>query len=299
MDYPLVYEVDNLLGQHGRGSGVNKSYVCPFHDDDTPSLSVNLETGAWLCFGCGAKGNIGQLYYKLGEQEPEDRKIERLYRLAQEDTSVQLKEPINMVPLANEYIRQAETVSGRRAFESFCRSRPIDPDVLRRFGVGYRPEKKALTFPYYENDGRVAGIRYRHVDTGAKWYEGGSRRVLYGIPEVVGRGEVIICEGESDTLATAGRADPSMGVCGSPGAGVSSAVWSLWGLDLLFASRIYFAFDNDEAGDKGADAGMQVLGTERCVRIRPTLGKDMCEHYLNGGTLDEILNSQSGYRVLE
>ena len=30
---------------------------CPFHDDRTPSFNVNLDTGLYNCFGCGAKGN--------------------------------------------------------------------------------------------------------------------------------------------------------------------------------------------------------------------------------------------------
>jgi DNA primase len=29
---------------------------CPFHDDNTPSLSINAETGKFHCFGCHAKG---------------------------------------------------------------------------------------------------------------------------------------------------------------------------------------------------------------------------------------------------
>lgn len=31
--------------------------LCPFHDDHNPSLSVNLETGAFACHACGAKGS--------------------------------------------------------------------------------------------------------------------------------------------------------------------------------------------------------------------------------------------------
>ena len=30
---------------------------CPFHDDDTPSLSVTPEKGLWRCFGCGEGGD--------------------------------------------------------------------------------------------------------------------------------------------------------------------------------------------------------------------------------------------------
>jgi DNA primase len=30
---------------------------CPFHDDDTPSLSITPEKGLWRCFGCGEGGD--------------------------------------------------------------------------------------------------------------------------------------------------------------------------------------------------------------------------------------------------
>jgi len=31
---------------------------CPFHDDHTPSCSINLEKGIFNCFGCPAEGNV-------------------------------------------------------------------------------------------------------------------------------------------------------------------------------------------------------------------------------------------------
>ena len=36
-----------------------KGYVglCPFHDDTSPSLSVNAKTNLWQCFGCKAGGD--------------------------------------------------------------------------------------------------------------------------------------------------------------------------------------------------------------------------------------------------
>ncbi len=38
------------------GRGPWRSASCCFHADKTPSLRVNVETGAFRCFGCGAKG---------------------------------------------------------------------------------------------------------------------------------------------------------------------------------------------------------------------------------------------------
>lgn len=38
------------------GRGRWRSVVCPFHDDAHPSLRVNVDTGAYKCMACGAKG---------------------------------------------------------------------------------------------------------------------------------------------------------------------------------------------------------------------------------------------------
>lgn len=53
---PLAYyatELDAL-----RGHGQSATARCPFHDDQHPSLSVNLDTGAFRCRvpACGANG---------------------------------------------------------------------------------------------------------------------------------------------------------------------------------------------------------------------------------------------------
>ena len=32
--------------------------LCPFHNEKTPSFSVNAELGFYYCFGCGAKGDV-------------------------------------------------------------------------------------------------------------------------------------------------------------------------------------------------------------------------------------------------
>lgn len=36
--------------------GKQTNVRCCFHDDKTPSLSINRHTGAFYCFGCGASG---------------------------------------------------------------------------------------------------------------------------------------------------------------------------------------------------------------------------------------------------
>lgn len=38
-------------------SSLSQKIICPFHDDERPSMLVNLEQGRWYCFGCGLSGD--------------------------------------------------------------------------------------------------------------------------------------------------------------------------------------------------------------------------------------------------
>ena len=38
---------------------------CPFHDERTPSFTLNPDKGLYKCFGCGAGGDVIKLYREL------------------------------------------------------------------------------------------------------------------------------------------------------------------------------------------------------------------------------------------
>jgi len=55
--------VDLLALVQSRGIDLNKNGksflgLCPFHNDKTPSLSINPNKNLWQCFGCGAAGDV-------------------------------------------------------------------------------------------------------------------------------------------------------------------------------------------------------------------------------------------------
>src|SRR5260221_5582328 len=52
---------------------------CPFHEDDTPSLSIRREDGAFFCHGCGAKGTSLVGFYEMYSKEPYLDVISKLY----------------------------------------------------------------------------------------------------------------------------------------------------------------------------------------------------------------------------
>jgi DNA primase len=41
-----------------KGKGMWRQALCCFHEDRTPSLSVNVETGHYRCFACEAGGDL-------------------------------------------------------------------------------------------------------------------------------------------------------------------------------------------------------------------------------------------------
>ena len=50
--YGLMQGTEEKTSKHG----LELRLRCPFHEDKTPSLSINAETGKFHCFGCHAKG---------------------------------------------------------------------------------------------------------------------------------------------------------------------------------------------------------------------------------------------------
>jgi hypothetical protein len=51
---PRAYYEAQGMKLLGGGEWVNA--VCPFHKDTNPSLRIKIETGAYRCFVCGARG---------------------------------------------------------------------------------------------------------------------------------------------------------------------------------------------------------------------------------------------------
>ncbi len=130
--------------------GQNYWACCPFHDEKTPSFSINPAKGFYKCFGCGKFGDaidfvqehegmsyvealqyIGKKYNITIEQEaltPEER------------TSHSLKESLFiLLNFAGKYfVKQLwEQSEGMQIGLSYLRERGFSDALLKEFGIGY------------------------------------------------------------------------------------------------------------------------------------------------------------------
>ena len=129
-----------------RKAGKNYTGLCPFHEEKTPSFSVNEERGFFHCFGCGVGGNaftflcrlegisfpeaVRRLASKVGislpeaPDDPHAREQARLYRLNS---------------LARSYFRHCLLGNAGGEARDYMEQRGIRADIAERFQLGYAP----------------------------------------------------------------------------------------------------------------------------------------------------------------
>ena len=145
-----------------RRTGRNQMGLCPFHSERSGSFSVNDETGRYMCFGCGAKGDVFNFVQQI-EHVDFVGAIEKLagkYGVELRYTSgantgerKHRKELQELMERAVEWYhhRLLESPDAREARE-YLRSRGLAGDVARNFRLGWAPDdwdalSKALGAP--------------------------------------------------------------------------------------------------------------------------------------------------------
>src|SRR3982750_1006048 len=124
---------------------------CPFHNEKTPSFTVNDDKGFYHCFGCGAHGDairfltdqrgmqfmdaVKELAAKAGLDvpAPDPQAKERADRVSSL-TDV-------MAEAARYYAEQLNGIAGADA-RDYLKRRDIEPGMIQRFGLGLAPDSR-------------------------------------------------------------------------------------------------------------------------------------------------------------
>ncbi|MDH5542654.1 MAG: DNA primase [Nitrospinota bacterium] len=130
-----------------RKSGANFVALCPFHQEKSPSFSVNRSKQIFHCFGCGEGGNVISFVMKFENLTF----VEALKELA-ERGGVQL--PSASTGPSEDYSRlydvnreaaaffhqQLKEASGSSTVREYVKRRSISDEMLEKFGIGYAPD---------------------------------------------------------------------------------------------------------------------------------------------------------------
>ncbi len=130
--------------------GRNHSACCPFHQEKTPSFSVNEDRQFYYCFGCGAGGNaIG--FVMNFEQLDFPQAVESLARDAglevprEESAAATRRQSENnklleVLDKANKFYQQQLRQHGQRQSAiDYLKSRGVSGEIARDFGLGFSP----------------------------------------------------------------------------------------------------------------------------------------------------------------
>jgi len=145
--FTLISRYVNLNKRSGRFIG-----LCPFHNEKTPSFSVDVDKGFWHCFGCGKGGDsitfvmeinrfdfleavefLAEMYHidPLEDGQKQRQKVE--VKRAEKD----LIHAAN-AKAVNLYQKALNGKSGAHAFR-YLKERGITEEDILRFSLGYAP----------------------------------------------------------------------------------------------------------------------------------------------------------------
>lgn len=152
-----------------RRRGTNLIGLCPFHSEKTPSFSVSPAKNIFKCFGCGKGGDAVHFLMEHDHLSFADaiRQLAERFQVALEETKPspewaaqqQAEESLFVVnQFARDFfVRQLwDTDMGKSVGVSYFRSRGFTEDTIRKFQLGFAPDKYDLLFQEAQKAGFTA-----------------------------------------------------------------------------------------------------------------------------------------------
>lgn len=154
---PIEELIGSRLSLQRKGS-VYKA-CCPFHQEKTPSFTVNPVRGRYHCFGCGADGDIFkfiQLQDGLTFGEAVRQLAERAGITITAETDVQalLRNKLHEIYIGVAvFYQKCLALKSAAGAREYLLSRKIPEETVRRFGIGYAPRQKDTLLKWADKNG--------------------------------------------------------------------------------------------------------------------------------------------------
>ena len=173
-----VADIVKVIGEYVRlrkSGAQNFTGLCPFHQEKSPSFSVNAQHNYFYCFGCHQKGDVFTFVQKMENISfPEAVRTvaqkagiplpKREWSSPEEAAQAGLRRQlIDIHEAATQYFQQAlQSPEAARARE-YLSSRAVNADTLAAFRIGYAPDdfnhmREALSKHFNDEAMRSSGL---------------------------------------------------------------------------------------------------------------------------------------------
>ena len=145
--------LSSVVGRHVKLVRKGREYhgLCPFHNEKTPSFSVNEDKGFFHCFGCGAHGDAIAFEMRVGNMSFTDA-VERLAadaglevpQATPEDRHAQSRRASlhdAMEAATAFYEAQLRQAIGREGL-AYLKNRGLSDETIARFRLGWSPDNR-------------------------------------------------------------------------------------------------------------------------------------------------------------
>jgi Toprim-like len=258
---------------HPSGGGRERRFCCPLdacggkpRDRAHQSLSVNTESGDWLCFRCGAAGRLVERWRPAKELRRE-RGL-RPFRLAPERARGHAESAPQLAPL---WAATVDLVGTPGA--TYLAGRGLPPEAAEACGARFAPDwmgRPAVVFPLHDPAGDLVAANARYLgDEGRERAAGpgGPKtrtigdRVLgaFAPPGAWEHDPLVLVEGPCDALALAAAGVPAVALVGTRP--------PVWLARRAFGRRVAVALDADPEGDRAAAELRAVLESFGALRV--------------------------------
>ncbi len=302
----VISDYIELKGGHGRWKG-----LCPFHNEKTPSFSVNEVGQYYKCFGCQKGGDVISFIQEIEKADfsdavkflakramislPEEKKLSQEEREKRQQNNTILEVNLAAAKLFRKYLFENAIP------KEYFKKRELNRKTILHFGLGYAPFgnvlydtlkgnyeedvllasglfikkedgsitcrfKHRVMFPIFSENGKIIGFGGRALGEGygPKYLNSpetpifSKKHNLYAYnfakKEFFG-GTAILAEGYMDTITL--HKYGFTNTVASLGTAFTKEQAEL--LKKKKVSKVYIAYDSDEAGRKAAVRAMQIL----------------------------------------
>ena len=185
-----------------RRSGSEYAGLCPFHNEKTPSFTVNDKKGFFYCFGCHEKGDaIGFVMKTEGLSFPESvEKLAREVGMEVPRATPQERERSERASTLQDVVEQAarwfqkqlRLPVGRQGLD-YLRGRGLSDETIDDFRLGFAPDSRDGLLGALKREGVPvdklveAGLVIQPEDSGREPYDRFRGRVMFTINDRRGR----------------------------------------------------------------------------------------------------------------